>query len=129
MKTERLHIVLNMICAGVILFNAFSVSLLKLDLEMQRDFIAEVFCINKDKAKMSCHGQCFINKELKKESEKQQETSETLQKEVVLDLPMHSELILPEEICFVDQVTSSFAYTGLLKPLDDVGQLFRPPIV
>ncbi|MBD0402338.1 hypothetical protein IC221_13095 [Flammeovirga sp. EKP202] len=118
-----------MICAGVILFNAFSVSLLKLDLELQRDFIEEVFCINKDKPKMSCHGQCFINKELKKESDKQQETFETMHKDVVLDLPVDQQFCLYEEINFVEHTTSVFANTKRMKPLNDVGQLFRPPIV
>ncbi|KXX71027.1 hypothetical protein AVL50_10520 [Flammeovirga sp. SJP92] len=102
---------------------------MKLDLELQRDFIAEVFCINKDKPEMSCHGQCFINKELQKESDKQQETSETMHKEVVLDMPVQQDFCLHEENIFVEYTTSVFANTERMKPLNDVGQLLRPPIV
>ncbi|MFM1879258.1 MAG: hypothetical protein RLZZ241_2124 [Bacteroidota bacterium] len=40
------------------------------DYLMNRDYIAEVFCINKDKPELSCNGQCYLMKTLK---EKQQQ--------------------------------------------------------
>lgn len=35
------------------------------DYLMNRDYIAEVFCINKDKPELSCNGQCYLMKSLK----------------------------------------------------------------
>ncbi|AZQ65261.1 hypothetical protein EI427_23900 [Flammeovirga pectinis] len=128
MKTDKLHIVLNILCAGVILFNAFSVSLLKLDLERQRAFIEKVFCINKDKPEMSCHGQCFISKELEKEAKKQQQTSEQLSKEYVLDLPVvRQEFVGIHFTDFEEQLKVTFPEVTLTsKELLD--RALRPPI-
>lgn len=118
-----------MICAGVILFNAFSVSLLKLDLEMQRDFIAEVFCINKEKPEMSCHGQCFIENELQKESKKQKESSESIEKEVILEVQYKDELVFTKPNLFVEKQPTKIAFSNRLSSVDEANRLFRPPIV
>ena len=32
--------------------------------QLNRDYIAEVFCVNKEKPITMCHGQCFLNKSL-----------------------------------------------------------------
>lgn len=32
--------------------------------QINRDYIAEVLCINKDEPEMACHGQCFLKNKL-----------------------------------------------------------------
>ncbi|MBB3699973.1 hypothetical protein KMW28_27485 [Flammeovirga yaeyamensis] len=129
MKTAKLHQLFHLVCAGVILFNAFSLSLLKIDLEIQRDFIEKVFCINKDKPKMSCHGQCFINKEMKKEAQKQEEANTVTTKEVVLSMAEKECLVpdfSPEKPLLVkEKVRKS---TPQLTSKDVVDRLLKPPI-
>jgi len=34
------------------------------------DYVAEVLCINQNKPEMNCNGQCYLSKELEKQSEK-----------------------------------------------------------
>ncbi|WP_281615124.1 hypothetical protein [Flammeovirga sp. SubArs3] len=130
MKTDYFKFGLHLVCAVAILFNAFSVSLLKMDLEDQRDFIEKVFCINKDKPEMSCHGQCFINKQLKKEAEKQKESNMHSTKEVVMSL-CASETLIPTldqtQVLPVRAVQNSTEV--LLTSKDLVDRLLRPPIV
>ncbi|MCB9245623.1 MAG: hypothetical protein H6606_04265 [Flavobacteriales bacterium] len=36
--------------------------------EFNRDYITEVFCINKDKPELNCHGTCHLNKQLQKQN-------------------------------------------------------------
>ncbi|OHX64388.1 hypothetical protein [Flammeovirga pacifica] len=129
MKTAKLHQLFHLVCAGVILFNAFSLSLLKIDLEIQRDFIEKVFCINKDKPEMSCHGQCFINKQMKKEAQKQEETNTITTKEVVLSYA--------EKECLIPHFSQKNPLLTSLRVLkkapqltakDKADRLLRPPI-
>jgi hypothetical protein len=59
-----------------------------IDFKINQDFIAEVFCINKDKPMLSCNGKCYLAEQLKKadaekEKEKQAPSSKKLQLELI----------------------------------------------
>lgn len=58
---------------GVMLTQALGKFLLVLDYQAHKDFITELFCINKSKPQLQCEGHCYLKKNLKKaeESEKQ----------------------------------------------------------
>ena len=58
----------------LILLLAFKDVILYLQLEANRDFIAEVFCINKDEPMVMCYGSCYINKTISDNQEKEQHT-------------------------------------------------------
>lgn len=45
--------------------------------EVNRDYIAEVLCVNKKKPEMHCNGQCYLKKQMKKAEEKQAATGES----------------------------------------------------
>jgi hypothetical protein len=54
---------------------------------INRDYIAENLCVNRDKPMLNCNGQCYLAKKLKAAEEKEQKSnSERLEKmpEVVL---------------------------------------------
>lgn len=34
--------------------------------ELNKDYVADVLCINKDKPDLQCNGKCYLNKQLKK---------------------------------------------------------------
>jgi len=46
--------------------------------ELNRSYIAEKLCINKNKPELNCHGKCFLMKKLA-ETEKKQESERTAQ--------------------------------------------------
>ncbi|MGV3639829.1 MAG: hypothetical protein ACO1NZ_04865 [Adhaeribacter sp.] len=58
---------------GVMLTQALGKFLLVMDYQANKDFITELFCINKSKPQLQCQGHCYLKKNLKKaeESEKQ----------------------------------------------------------
>lgn len=46
--------------------------------ELNRNYIAEKLCVNKDKPELKCHGNCFLMKKLE-EAEKKQQSEKTAQ--------------------------------------------------
>jgi hypothetical protein len=59
---------------GVIFIILYFVALLKpvspyLEYTINKDFIAKVLCINKDKPELKCNGKCHLTKQLKKASD------------------------------------------------------------
>jgi hypothetical protein len=57
------------------LVQSFSSSLIFLDYQLNKEYIAKNLCENKDKPAMKCEGHCYLCKRLKKEA-KDQETPE-----------------------------------------------------
>jgi hypothetical protein len=55
----------------LILLNSLLFSLIQGSYELNKSFIIENFCINKDRPELKCDGKCFLAQELKKEKEKQ----------------------------------------------------------
>ena len=53
-------LVLNIICS------ALTVPLIHLDFEIRQDYIAEVLCINRDKPITVCGGKCYLNTQVEK---------------------------------------------------------------
>lgn len=57
--------------------------------QLNRDYIAKNLCVNKDKPKLNCNGQCYLAKQLKATEEKEKKSnSERIEKmqEIVLFL-------------------------------------------
>ena len=64
--------------AGILLLTLYLVALLKpvaplIEYAVNKDYIAKVLCINKDKPKMHCNGKCYLNKQLKKANDEEKE--------------------------------------------------------
>jgi hypothetical protein len=70
--------------AVVIFFSSMSRGVVVADYILNRDYIAKVLCINRDKPEMKCNGKCHLAKQLKKQdaaegqSEKSGKTVRTL---------------------------------------------------
>ena len=56
---------ISLILLGLILINIFSLALLKVHYELNKDFITENYCINIDKPELNCDGQCHLDELLK----------------------------------------------------------------
>ena len=62
MAKALIHISLSL----VILLNGLVFSVLQMDFTINRAYIIENFCVNKDKPMLHCDGQCFLAEKLKK---------------------------------------------------------------
>lgn len=60
-------------------------SLILIDFEINRDFIASVLCIEKDVTGSTCNGQCYLSKELKSATEDNEKSDKIAsEKEIIL---------------------------------------------
>ena len=92
--------------------------------QVNRQFIAQNFCVNKDKPKLNCNGQCYLAKQLKKQEEKETKSnSEKLEK-----LP-ETNLVIEETVEFhftpyqKDPTAHAFRYSNLYT------HLFNPTVL
>ncbi len=97
--------------------------------QVNRNFIAQNFCVNKDKPKLNCNGHCYLAKQLKKQEEKETKSnSEKLQKLPEINLVF-------EEVAFFhfvpqveDLTTHTFSYNNLYSKLFNQ-TILHPPSV
>lgn len=61
----------TLLLALLIMLNTLAMPLIYLDFKLNQDFIAKVLCINRDKPITTCNGQCYLNRQLKKQQEKE----------------------------------------------------------
>jgi hypothetical protein len=58
---------------------------IRLNFEVNREKLAELFCINKDQPMTMCYGSCYLDDQLKKEAEKKSSENNTLTEQIQLD--------------------------------------------
>jgi hypothetical protein len=80
MPKSILHITLSII----IFLNGMSYSLIQLDFSLNREQIAELFCINQDKPELSCNGQCELNRRLESAQDQEESKKTFVQEEIVI---------------------------------------------
>src|SRR4030095_16711279 len=78
-----------------ILFQTFSPLVSEVEYFLNKRYIAAVLCINKDKPKMQCNGQCYFARQLQ-EKDKQEQQAPVPQK-VKFDL---QPCFLPKQLSF-----------------------------
>nr|WP_294901120.1 hypothetical protein [uncultured Pedobacter sp.] len=54
--------------------------------ELNRNYIAENLCVNKDKPELKCHGKCFLMKKLAEAEKKQQADGRAQQKNLFQEI-------------------------------------------
>ncbi|MBD8489946.1 hypothetical protein IFO69_14410 [Echinicola sp. CAU 1574] len=69
MLKSLLHIWLSMI----IVLNSMIFSVIQMDYALNKEYITENFCINKDKPEMHCDGKCFLSEQLQDAKEQQEQ--------------------------------------------------------
>lgn len=60
---------------GLVLWHAMLYTVVTVDFQVRRDFIAQYLCENRDKPELECNGQCHLEKSLEKARETSQEAS------------------------------------------------------
>jgi hypothetical protein len=57
---------------ATIFIQTFSAYIIKADYILNRTFISNTLCVNKEKPEMHCEGKCYLNKKLKQDKQDQQ---------------------------------------------------------
>jgi hypothetical protein len=100
--------------------------LLVMDYQANKDFITELFCINKSKPQLHCKGHCYLKKNLKKAREAEKQSSSQNQK---VDITLFCQALfrIYQPVIFIP-----ISYCGFKPPLyrfTTPGKTFHPPQV
>jgi hypothetical protein len=95
--------------------------------QLNKDYIAEFLCVNRDNPITVCYGQCFLKKALGFESET---TTNSIASNLKFDLPLFklSEIVLIRS-AISNPKKYSVSKNHLLKKDDHTQPVFRPPLV
>lgn len=67
----------GVILAFIILFSSMSRGVVVADYLLNKDYIAKVLCVNRDKPEMKCNGKCHFAKQLKKQDAAEGQTEKS----------------------------------------------------
>jgi hypothetical protein len=76
-----IKIILCSVLISVLLLSQFNSSLILLNYQLNKEYIAQNLCENKDKPEMNCCGKCVVNKQLEKETQQKNKMNFTKEKE------------------------------------------------
>ena len=113
--------------AVVMLTSTLMVPLAYLDFELRRDYIAEVFCVNRDKPEVGCEGKCFLKNRLSQVEGSKAATSSTSRE--LFQLSFFNPTAAHEPVVQVtfQLATRSTAFLKKAKPLSHITGVFHPP--
>src|SRR5690606_18525904 len=103
----------------------FSTLTLIAGFELNRSYIAQNLCVNRDKPSMHCNGKCFLEKELHKDQQRKNQESENGGNRLVLSLFSPNETLV-----FNTELESSpFTFDGVRSRYYAAPHFnfFRPP--
>jgi len=97
-----------------------------IEYQLNKDYIAEFLCINRDKPALQCHGKCYLSKMIE---ETQKEEPVQIPREVNMsDYPIGFVDLLSISTCNFEPIISHFSgYFCHYKFLREA-KIFRPPI-
>ncbi len=94
---------------------------------LNKDYIAKVLCVNKDKAEMKCNGKCHLNKQLKEQSKEEEKPAAPLRiPDETIQLWHHVNNILTNQELLVSAEKHISFYTSNYKYLPFIF-IFHPP--
>lgn len=106
------------IAIAILLFLVYSATLVRpvfpyLEYSLNKDFIVAVLCLNKDKPELHCEGTCYLDEQLKKVSEEENESlpgipAKTEIKEVLYLSFVNEQLFKPIDMLIKDNRHASF---------------------
>lgn len=112
--------------AFIFLLQSFTRTFIIINYEVNKDYISNVLCENKEKKAMHCEGKCHLKKELDKE-EKSENTPTGSSKEK-FEITLFNENIQEFFIHTVNNVIHSVVYIAIL-PQNCSIAIFHPPKV
>lgn len=119
----RMKYVFVIITLTGLLLQTFGKGLVLAEFMLNRDYIANVLCVNKAKPQLACHGQCHLMKEMEKETKKEQGGNALKDKYEVVLAEITTSFRLTPHIAVKELLT---AYNGGLHR-DPLHAVFHPP--
>jgi hypothetical protein len=92
-----------------------------------REYIAEVLCLNKEKPMQSCHGQCFLKTNLNLAEESPSKSAEVPITKQQIEFPLFIISELAYNFRVVSTTTEESSHYYLVTSLGHLPILFRPP--
>jgi len=119
--------ILSFILLTAIMLQVLGKFIILVDYSINKNYIANVLCVNKNKPKMQCNGKCHLKKQLKKEDAKEQSPANPFKE--IKDLPLYlgnSSSINPLKniVCKTEASTFRYSFHFSTQHLQDV---FHPP--
>lgn len=117
------------ILVSVFLLQTFSTTIVVADYQINKEYVANVLCVNKSKPKMHCNGKCHLKKELKKAEQKENSPVNPLNEKNEIQLFSQSNsttALFSSVLVTQDKLMSDYAFHLSDKHLDSV---FHPPQV
>nr|WP_246223785.1 hypothetical protein [Fulvivirga kasyanovii] len=96
------------------------------DYEVNKDFIAKVLCINRDKPELKCNGKCYLAKKLKKAKKQQEDQNAELQ-QVSFTLAVTA-LTTFAFSSFIEEPLKHYGEVNNLYHFHFFASIFHPPI-
>ncbi len=75
---------------------------------VNKDYIAEVLCVNQDKPELQCNGQCHLTKELKKAQDEEKQSSKKNVEEVQLHYLNSENFVLNTSFVAIEKAKSLY---------------------
>jgi glutathione synthase/RimK-type ligase-like ATP-grasp enzyme len=92
--------------------------------QVQKDYIEEVFCVNKDKPIMECHGKCYLSQKLKKNEDQKKDSPVTLEIQSIIFMVQDLHFGLPS----IESISSKQYDSYLLGKIRNyITSIFHPP--
>jgi|GEM_PF-3542175 len=96
--------------AWMVILNSMVYSVICVNFQLNRSFIAEMFCENKDLPMSQCNGQCFLNKQLDQAAQDQESSWMDFRSDFNLFTLFFIDLRLPRPC-----LAAEFDHVGFLK--------------
>lgn len=112
--------------AFLFLIQSFTRSFIYLNYEVNKDYISNVLCENKEKKEMHCEGKCHLKKELDKEEKS--ESTPTANNKEKFEITLFNESITEFLIYIVSKAVYTVSYIAIV-PQNCSFAIFHPPKV
>lgn len=99
-----------------------------IDFQVNKAFIAEVLCINKDEPEILCSGKCYLNNQLEKTEDQQKDFPQSLKDKSELTLYFYEKEVLSESESIFRYHKTDFCNEIRVKS-NYLNRLLRPPQV
>lgn len=76
--------------------------------ELNRNYIAEKLCINKNRPELNCHGKCFLMKKLAEAEKKQQAERSTQQKNLFQEIATVNHTRFKFNTCLLAEINTPY---------------------
>ncbi len=121
------------IALSILLFVVFSFhNMMKLSVitvyELNKEYIAQNLCVNKDKPELQCNGKCYLKKQLDKtdQNSKTDNKSNSLKADIT-DIVLCNKNILLSSLHLSEPTQTHSIYSKKFIETDHIYSFFRPP--